>query len=111
MKISLNQVLTIVLFQNPFNMKTKLLKKVRRRYFITKINSLSLSEGEVLLAISNEFGFPFYIVGDNRSVLGLRDKYYKTYNECIESLLEMIVHDYSDAVGRTKTTSTKVWWK
>lgn len=92
-------------------MKTRLLKKVRRRYSITRIDSLSTNADCILIANSYELGFPFYIVNDHHHLYHIRSKCHKTYNECIESLLEMIVHDYSDAVGRTKTTSTKVWWK
>lgn len=110
-KSSLNLVLMIVLFQNPFNMKTKLLKKVRRRYSITRIDSLATNASCVLTANSAKFGFPFYVVNDHNHLCLMRSMCHKTYNQCIESLLDMIVHDYSDIVGRTKADSTKVWWK
>lgn len=85
-------------------MKTKLLKKVRKRYEIVKVVKNDIPD---MMFYSTEV--PFFIV---RDVDSLNRAYaYKEYINAFEVLLEMIRKDYSSKMNRKERyKELKVWY-
>ncbi len=51
-------------------MKAKLLKKVRKRYSITKVEDLGSHPPEILKDYAEHLGLPFYYLEDEKGVQG-----------------------------------------
>lgn len=58
-------------------MKVKLLRKVRKRYRINLIESVSPYSSDIHKAIANEAGVPFYEVSDTQDRFSIRTTFYK----------------------------------
>ena len=93
-------------------MKTKLLRKVRRRYSITKYTEVN-TIGSVLheVWIHNDCK-PFYFIEDTRESLGLRSTVRCKYEDALNYLKSMITNDYRVKVkGEPVDNKEKAWYK
>jgi len=91
-------------------MKTKLLKKVRKRYVIYKVTSIAANEkNETILESYECWGLPFYKVVDTKNPFGYRFITARYYNHALHGVLEFVREDYTDKVKHSKTKLTKVW--
>jgi len=91
-------------------MKTRLLKKVRKRYTITKIDELASNAGNVYEAVKEEYGVPFYVLDDAQDGFGIHTKFFKTFDEAREKLCKCIASDYREKFRHKDEKSSKVWW-
>lgn len=90
-------------------MKVKLLRKVRKRYKITRIDENSSNVGGVYKSIENDLGLPFFVLEDNRYI-GIYTKFFKTFEEARLKLSDWILHDYKEKFRHKDEKSTVVWW-
>ena len=87
-------------------MKTKLLKRVRRRYEIVKVTKIENPHHWLYGS-----DFPLFVAFDKRSTW--RHRAFATYNEAHAHLCKMIKNDYYTKVKRfrkQKNYETKVWY-
>lgn len=91
-------------------MKVKLLKKIRKRYKITKVEVNASNAGNVYKAVEKEFGLPFYVLEDSFDDWGLYTKFFKSFEEAREKLSKWIVNDYGEKFRHKDQKSSKVWW-
>lgn len=91
-------------------MKTRLLKKVRKRYYITRVDELASNVGEVYRRIYDQYGLPFYVLSDSEDSFGIYTRFFKTYDNAREKLCEWIISDYGEKFRHKDEKSTKVWW-
>lgn len=94
-------------------MKTKLLKKVRKKYNIIKITDLPYNLGITnlyLTKLRNEHGLPFYLVIDN-SFLSTDPYLYgsKDLNSCKTFIVEEVNKKYYDTIKKSSFKYYKVW--
>jgi len=102
-------------------MKTKLLKTVRKRYSILKVERLEMNASSQILDFVDNFGLPFYILRDNYSSFYYEGKTSYTcerfstdYNALLNTLRKWIRQDYCDKFKKKKSRErivTKVWFK
>jgi hypothetical protein len=88
-------------------MKAKLLKKVRKRYSIVRIDELSSNPTEMELWAVKHRGLPFYRLTDYNDCA---IKYFKTEEESITVLKLWIIADYGEKFRHKDTKQTKVWY-
>lgn len=91
-------------------MKAKLLKKVRKRFSISRIDDIGSHPIDKYKTAKKEYGCPFYLIEDKedfRQCLNIR----KTEEEAKKLLLEIILKTYSKDFKYRKTKSTKIWYK
>ena len=91
-------------------MKTKLLKKIRKRYSITRIDELASNAGNVYVGAKHYHGLPFYVLEDAKDDWDIDRKFFKTFEEAREMLCEWIIFDYGEKFRHKPEKSTKVWW-
>lgn len=90
-------------------MKTKLLKKVRKRYSITCIEKCAANADARLIDIYDHFKLPFYYVADSWNDWNNRG--YLTFEESYSYLKKLIYNSYRKTKTRnSKAIETKVWW-
>lgn len=87
-------------------MKVKLLKKIRKRYTIIRIDELASNAGELYVYRSQQFGLPFFVLSDDEDYFG----FYATYAEARESLCKWIIQDYTEKFRHKNGKETKVWY-
>lgn len=95
-------------------MKTKLLKKVRKRYEIIRIDELSNRANRSFIEFKNKYGLPFFQIIDNEYEYEFYEFYLcYTYKEALNKLIELIHTRYVDKMRfKTKRNKTsKVWYK
>ena len=87
-------------------MKTKLLKKVRRRYVILEISRHGKNDFEYIN--TSDLTHPFYVIVDSDSMM-----YYlgatQTYKKAFERLIKTVLIDYKNK-SRRKLVATKVYY-
>lgn len=91
-------------------MQTKLLKQIRKRYKITRVDKNASDANSFLRFAEDEYGLPFFILEDNYDSWGVRSKLSKTFDEAIESLQSFIIKDYGEKFRHKEGKSTLVWW-
>jgi hypothetical protein len=91
-------------------MKTRLLKKVRKRYTITKVNEVGINASKEYQTIEEIYDLPFYRLDDTKYSNGYFPKYsfFKTFDEAIKKLNCWIIIDYGKQFKRE--CPSKVWW-
>ena len=89
-------------------MKTKLLKKIRKRYSITRIDSIANNTDYVWKKYSQNIGFPLYYVMDDHN--DYYNEGFRTYKESYEYLLKLIKNSYYKYSTHGENKSEKVWW-
>jgi len=94
-------------------MKTRLLKKVRKEFSITRYDSIATNATEHEKYLKMIWKFPFFevIQCKNGSVLDYRSKYFQTYDEAYAQLIEWIQDKYFEKFKHKDANTTKVWWK
>jgi len=89
-------------------MKVKLLKEIRKRYSIERIDSIRNNSNSVWKEFCDICGFPFYYFSDSWN--GWHNIPFKTYDEAYEQLLKRIKIDYSSYSTHGEDKSEKLWW-
>jgi len=91
-------------------MKTKLLKKIRKRYSIERIDSLSDYEKIHWAFYNSKARFPIFYFIDNQD--DYHNWAYEAFGKAYDKLLERIKVDYSKySKNKLKQSkSEKVWW-
>lgn len=103
-------------------MKTKLLKKIRKRFSITRIDVLASDADAIKVDAKKKYGLPFFYIEDkfcdndpSRSViyyyLYKHKMTHKTYNEALDTLISMIHNYYYENFKHKNEVNQKVWWK
>lgn len=93
-------------------MKTKLLKKVRKRYTILKICSYANTANPSWKSYCDSIGMPFYYVKDLDSTCGFRNRGYCLYEDAFSYLQRIIHADYYENKKRIIPAKIeKVWYK
>ena len=92
-------------------MKHKLLKKVRKRYSITRIDKLASNAGNVYTYCADTLGLPFYVLEDAVDWTGIHTKFYETFDDAREHLCRWIVADYGEKFRHKPGKQVKVWWE
>jgi hypothetical protein len=89
-------------------MKTKLLKKIRKRYSITRIDNVTYKSNDLIYELSLQYNTPFFIVEDDENEYNFNGC--QTFEEARNYLYNMIrnqyVHDFKD----NRIKKEKVWW-
>lgn len=95
-------------------MKTKLLKKVRKRYEILKVKVEPwMSEGDSIFQVyyccKNEDGYCFVLCDNHNRRF---DEYCKSYSKAISHLKKWIIYDYKDTSKKRRngTKIEKLWY-
>jgi len=88
-------------------MKTKLLKEIRKRYSIERIDSIANNSDYYWKDYCDSMGFPFYYFMDSHNEF--RDLGFKIYPEAYEHLLKRIKIDYSKYSTHGVNKQEKVW--
>ena len=91
-------------------MKVKLLKKVRKRYSITRVDKLASNSGDVYSKIAETKGLPFFVLIDNEDSFCWRTRYYKTFDEAKANLWLWILHAYGEKFRHKDGKEIKVWY-
>ena len=91
-------------------MKVKLLKKVRKRYTITRVDKNGRQASDLYQAVEDQLGLPFFVMEDTHDYFGYHAKFVKTFEEARIKLVERIVLDYKYKFKNKNQVSSKVWW-
>lgn len=91
-------------------MKTRLLKKIRKRYTITIIEELASNECDFYKSAKKEYGLPFFVLEDNKDPLGMFTEHFKTFEEAKERLYRCIIANYNEKFRHKDGHYSKVWW-
>jgi hypothetical protein len=89
-------------------MKTKLLKKIRKRLSIIRIDKLASDAGETLQDNAKIFGMPFFQFKDSWDSWGYYSRCFRTFEEAKEFLWKYIIKEYSEKFRHEDKKSTKV---
>lgn len=87
-------------------MKTRLLKKVRKRYSIVRYDELPTNPVHYLKSYYIDCGLPFYILYDKHELAYGS----KTFDGCYNRLKLLIDLRWRDKIKKTEGKSKKVWW-
>ena len=86
-------------------MKTKLLKQIRKRYSITRVDYVNPSE-DIYRWVDQKV--PFYVVEDSNNEYRVRS--FQELQCAQEELQTWILKDYSSTSKKKETRAIKVWW-
>ena len=89
-------------------MKTKLLKKIRKRFVIEKYTYVHPNENVCLDIIKEDLGLPFFLLTDKEDyfyTLG-----FKNINDAKNEILKYMRKYYSSASKNVRSKSKKVWY-
>lgn len=91
-------------------MKTKLLKKIRKRYEIVKVTKVSSSTemwNWFYMDCEKEFGLPFFVLEDNAD--SWRTRAFTTQEKAYDQLRKWIKSDYEYHIKKDESKTTKIW--
>jgi hypothetical protein len=99
-------------------MKVKLLKKIRKRFEIVRIDELASNAPHILKYFKSDHGLPFFYVMDNDLFdimddcedLRWREKGFKNVNDAKDYILKRILYKHSEQFRHKDGKQTKVWW-
>lgn len=94
-------------------MKVKLLKKVRKRYTVTRVDQISLKQEHdqgFYKESKDKYGLPFFVFRDNNDDYGLRRCSFGTKENAIKEVLERIIRDYTTIVKKREGKESTVWY-
>lgn len=89
-------------------MNVKLLKQIRKRYTITKIEKLASNANGIYRTAKYTYGLPFFVLTDNNS--DIRIEFSNNISGAKEKLHDWILSDYSEMFRHKDEESSKVWW-
>lgn len=94
-------------------MKTRLLKKVRKEFSITRYDSIATNASYEEKCLGKDWEFPFFKVtqGENGSVLDYNSNFFQTYDEAYATVVKWIRKKYFEKFKHKDADTTKVWWK
>ena len=88
-------------------MKTKLLKIVRNRYVIDRIDSVRRGVNTDWVEICTRYGFPCYYIQDVENEFN--NRMFKSYDEAYSYLKIRILREYSFLSTHGVSSETTVW--
>jgi len=92
-------------------MKTKLLKKIRRRFEIFEISELPSNANEFFIDYERRWGLPFYQLKDkNNSFLLGQIVVFRTFHDAKDEILKIVLREYSEKFRHRDGMITKVWY-
>ena len=91
-------------------MKVKLLKKIRKRYSITRVDELASNPSDLHIYAKKECGLPFYLLKVTETLLDFHVEVFKTFEEARNKLCKWIISDYGEKFRHRDQKSSKVWW-
>ena len=89
-------------------MKSKLLKRIRKRYSIHKVSELPSNADDDLINAEEDLGLPFYIVRDKGGWHG--ESCHKELNDAKDKILSIVLIGYSEQFRHKPGKIEKVWW-
>lgn len=90
-------------------MKIRLLKKIRKRYEINRIDELASNATEIERIAENENGLPFYELVDIKDYRWGYYSLHRTLQSAKDTLLEVVLEQYSEKFRHKDGKRTKVW--
>lgn len=93
-------------------MKTKLLKKIRKRFSIIKVDELGSSPCCFYEKCYKKYGLPFFYIQDKE--LRFFSEYedgFKTIEDAMDALSKTIVNIYSESFRHKDDICSIVWYK
>jgi len=91
-------------------MKVKLLKKIRKRYVITRIDELASNASSTKIDAKNKLGLPLYCLSDRNGTWLKGNIYTNTIDNAKIVLLEWIRYDYYEKIKHSDGKATKIWY-
>ena len=91
-------------------MKAKLLKIVRKRYSIEKINGVSSDASKTYKEMVKSLGYPFYSTKDMWDTYNFRSNFFSSYEDAVKRVWKMILEDYGEKFRHKDADTSKVWW-
>jgi len=91
-------------------MKVKLLKKIRKRFIIEKIESLSSDPNEYDKSAGERFEFPFYKLYDIHQTSSWYSFYSQSFEEAYDYLVETIKDRYKEKFRHKPGKKSVAWW-
>lgn len=92
-------------------MKVKLLKKVRKRYLIERIDNIGTRPSFSLQYWKEELGCPFFIVTDTHEMMGFRTQAFKNKDASLNRVVQLVRLDYKEKFKNKNLNKTKVWYE
>jgi hypothetical protein len=95
------------------NMKAKLLKKVRKRFSIIRIDELGSSPCSFYVKCNRMFGLPFFYIQDENQndYLLVFEVGFKTLEAAMIGLNQRIIRIYGESFRHKDEVYSKVWYK
>ncbi len=90
-------------------MKTRLLKKIRKRFSIIRIDELASDDIQTFHDNAKVLGMPFFQFKD-RWDFGYGSRYFRTFEEAKAHLYKRITQEYSEKFRHKDGKETKLWW-
>lgn len=87
-------------------MKTKLLKKVRKRFSIVRYDELPSNPDIIFRYYKKLYGLPFYVIFNGDDDVTCRNNYI----DAVDALIEIVVNNYSEQFRHSNGKTKKVWW-
>ena len=94
-------------------MKAKLLKKIRKRFKIIRVDKLADDASDLCRQYEDFLGLPFFMVVDKYlDGWDCFNKYFKTIDEAKNHIIKTSITDYTSLVKSPKRQekSEVVWW-
>ena len=92
-------------------MKTRLLKRVRKRFVIKKITDIGTQPTPLHKHGAKEFGLPFYTIKDDNGSIFAKSACAGDYDSALNILQSMVVDEYHEKFRGRKAKSETVWYK
>jgi hypothetical protein len=86
-------------------MKTKLLRKIRKRYSIIRVDDLGSDASDERMWTRYKYGMPFYEIRYRNSLIARCS----TFNGARDILLEWVIKKYTLKLRAKPEVSKKVW--
>jgi hypothetical protein len=97
-------------------LKIKLLKKVRKRYSIVRVDEIGSKPTNWYLYNKTNFGIPFYVVKDRKSETGnmyqryhSRDTASGNIKTAMQIIINYVIQDYTEKFRHKDKKETKIW--
>ena len=87
-------------------MKTRLLKKVRKRFEIRRIDKIPLRPDFFIKWASERWSLPFYQIIDKNDDIGINNLYCTDKKTALEEICFILRKEYK---SKSKQQNTKVW--
>lgn len=87
-------------------MKTNLLKKVKKRFEIVRIDELPKSPNYFITLAAERWQFPFYQIIDKKESIGFNNLYCSDINKAFEEIIYIVRKEYKN---KQKQKNIKIW--